>query len=217
MNQSVQIPQPDLPASILPTWSSPSLLKPSRTPHLWPALELTTRLPSYTLRPSLLSDNTACFIMKGALPPYPSQVSHTLLLYSEILDKYLTWLKGQTQNEERVKRDFSIHTHTQPSYITTSSVQNVLLTTGSFDKQSQVSYPLDQEGAVPLRPEVPAFCRKIQMSLSWYIIPWCSWLSKLFQVHGHLILCSRNLEVGEGNGTPLQYSCLENPMDGRAW
>ena len=23
--------------------------------------------------------------------------------------------------------------------------------------------------------------------------------------------------IGEGNGTPLQYSCLENPMDGRAW
>ena len=22
---------------------------------------------------------------------------------------------------------------------------------------------------------------------------------------------------GEGNGTPLQYSCLENPMDGRVW
>ena len=25
------------------------------------------------------------------------------------------------------------------------------------------------------------------------------------------------LPVGEGNGTPLQYSCLENPMDGGAW
>ena len=25
------------------------------------------------------------------------------------------------------------------------------------------------------------------------------------------------LEIGEGNGTPLQYSCLENPMDGGAW
>ena len=27
------------------------------------------------------------------------------------------------------------------------------------------------------------------------------------------------LEVGhgEGDGTPLQYSCLENPMDGGAW
>ena len=23
--------------------------------------------------------------------------------------------------------------------------------------------------------------------------------------------------LGEGTGTPLQYSCLENPMDGRAW
>ena len=25
------------------------------------------------------------------------------------------------------------------------------------------------------------------------------------------------LAVREGNGTPLQYSCLENPMDGGAW
>ena len=23
--------------------------------------------------------------------------------------------------------------------------------------------------------------------------------------------------TGEGNGTPLQYCCLENPMDGGAW
>ena len=23
--------------------------------------------------------------------------------------------------------------------------------------------------------------------------------------------------LGEGNGKPLQYSCLENPMDGGAW
>ena len=27
---------------------------------------------------------------------------------------------------------------------------------------------------------------------------------------------SKYLE-GEGNGNPLQYSCLENPMDGGAW
>ena len=25
------------------------------------------------------------------------------------------------------------------------------------------------------------------------------------------------IDYGEGNGTPLQYSCLENPMDGGAW
>ena len=26
-----------------------------------------------------------------------------------------------------------------------------------------------------------------------------------------------NHEQRQGNGTPLQYSCLENPMDGGAW
>ena len=26
-----------------------------------------------------------------------------------------------------------------------------------------------------------------------------------------------HVHLGEGNGTPLQYSCLENPMDGGAW
>ena len=26
-----------------------------------------------------------------------------------------------------------------------------------------------------------------------------------------------NVAFGEGNGTPHQYSCLENPMDGGAW
>ena len=31
-------------------------------------------------------------------------------------------------------------------------------------------------------------------------------------IHGHLYLFVR-----EGNGTPLQYSCLENPVDGGAW
>ena len=25
------------------------------------------------------------------------------------------------------------------------------------------------------------------------------------------------MKSGEGNGTPLQYSCLENPLDGGAW
>ena len=26
-----------------------------------------------------------------------------------------------------------------------------------------------------------------------------------------------NVLFREGNGTPLQYSCLENPMDGGVW
>ena len=33
---------------------------------------------------------------------------------------------------------------------------------------------------------------------------------------GSMLIDTRNL-VGEGNGTLVQYSCLENPMDGGAW
>ena len=34
-----------------------------------------------------------------------------------------------------------------------------------------------------------------------------------FSAKGHLV----NTVYGEGDGTPLQYSCLENPMNGGAW
>ena len=33
----------------------------------------------------------------------------------------------------------------------------------------------------------------------------------------NMFLLGVNSTVGEGNGTPLQYSCLESPMDGGAW
>ena len=32
-----------------------------------------------------------------------------------------------------------------------------------------------------------------------------------------MIIYGIRAKYGEGNGTPLQYSCLENPMDGGAW
>ena len=32
-----------------------------------------------------------------------------------------------------------------------------------------------------------------------------------------LVLLITRVWDGEGNGTPLQYSCLGNPMDGGAW
>ena len=42
------------------------------------------------------------------------------------------------------------------------------------------------------------------------------------EIKRHLILGRKSYDqprqhIGEGNGTPLQYSCLENPMDGGAW
>ena len=39
----------------------------------------------------------------------------------------------------------------------------------------------------------------------------CTWFHQVFRF-GIVIDFQ-----GEGNGTPLQYSCLENPMDGGAW
>ena len=32
-----------------------------------------------------------------------------------------------------------------------------------------------------------------------------------------ILYMSVYIYIGEGNGTPLQYSCLENPVDGGAW
>ena len=37
-------------------------------------------------------------------------------------------------------------------------------------------------------------------------------LTDSFLINPDLVLVFR-----EGNGAPLQYSCLENPMDGGAW
>ena len=34
---------------------------------------------------------------------------------------------------------------------------------------------------------------------------------------GRKVITNLDSIFGEGNGTPLQYSCLENPMDRGAW
>ena len=45
-----------------------------------------------------------------------------------------------------------------------------------------------------------------------------------FFFFGMVLVCSNYIDLhvtvqifGEGNGTPLQYFCLENPMDEGAW
>ena len=44
--------------------------------------------------------------------------------------------------------------------------------------------------------------------------PWGRWGSDTTeQLHFHFSLSC----IGEGNGNPLKYSCLENPKDGGAW
>ena len=49
-----------------------------------------------------------------------------------------------------------------------------------------------------------------------------AWYQYICSLHLSLSFCFANkiiytIFLGEGNGTPLQYSCLENPMDGGAW
>ena len=44
------------------------------------------------------------------------------------------------------------------------------------------------------------------------VLPWEESLTENLRIIKYCYYCS-----GEGNGTPLQYSCLENPMDGGAW
>ena len=53
---------------------------------------------------------------------------------------------------------------------------------------------------------------------------WAPWPLERIEVGPHMRGCSVTKftqlfcdAIGEGNGTPLQYSCLENPMDGGAW
>ena len=50
---------------------------------------------------------------------------------------------------------------------------------------------------------------KVQVTL-------CLYLSEAEKKEYKSLLCMFIIYVGEGNGTPLQYSCLENPMDGGA-
>ena len=47
-------------------------------------------------------------------------------------------------------------------------------------------------------------------------IRYYQYLIRFYQIV--LDISTRQYQIfGEGNGTPLQYSCLENPMDGGAW
>ena len=52
------------------------------------------------------------------------------------------------------------------------------------------------------------FCYDLSLNIEYSSL--CYTVGSYFFIYGSVYL-------GEGNGTPLQYSCLENPMDGGAW
>ena len=45
----------------------------------------------------------------------------------------------------------------------------------------------------------------------------CWIIEKAREFQKNIYFCFTDYANGEGNGTPLQYSCLENPMDRGAW
>ena len=61
------------------------------------------------------------------------------------------------------------------------------------------------------------FCRFIEISVLLAIVLW-KMSEVIFRDHIKLFiaLCSMDM-FREGNGIPLQYSCLENPMEGGSW
>ena len=76
-----------------------------------------------------------------------------------------------------------------------------------------------QQARLPCPSPTPRACTNSCPSIQWChptisssIIP----LSSFFQSFPALVSFIWS-QLGEGSGTPLQYSCLENPMDGGAW
>ena len=60
---------------------------------------------------------------------------------------------------------------------------------------------------------------------SFYVLKVCDWdfpggsdcKESAYNVGNPASLPGSGRSPGEGNGNPLQYSCLENPMDGGGW
>ena len=44
-----------------------------------------------------------------------------------------------------------------------------------------------------------------------------SFVAYSMNLYSYFLFMFLGSTTGEGNGTPLQYSCLENPMDGGVW
>ena len=71
-------------------------------------------------------------------------------------------------------------------------------------------------------PQLQSCCQLFLLALDSRNKPFCLYFQHYFLGWGMLFkkpeLEMRTwAQVGEGNGTPLRYSCLENPMDGGAW
>ena len=65
---------------------------------------------------------------------------------------------------------------------------------------------------LPLLPPCPLVC---SVCLCLHCCPENKFISAISS--DSIYMCQYTIFIGEGTGTPLQYSCLENPMDGGGW
>ena len=87
-----------------------------------------------------------------------------------------------------------------------------LLTPVFLNGKSHGQRSLEGYGLLDWRESAPLINQHfVSNSLQMYII----YLSSIFELQ-KLYKLIRTIS-GEGDGTPLQYSCLESPMDGGAW
>jgi len=67
-------------------------------------------------------------------------------------------------------------------------------------------------------PGKPSLCSCALSNTYWLVqCPWLYSTCTCLILYLSMYLKHLQADIGEGNGTPLQYSCLENPMDGGAW
>ena len=66
---------------------------------------------------------------------------------------------------------------------------------------------LTPQSFLSFKIEISLTCNTVSLRCTtpWFV--YCNMMNKVVLA----------LTFGEGDGTPLQYSCLENPMDGGAW
>ena len=89
-------------------------------------------------------------------------------------------------------------------------------TRNNFEGKKVIS--LEYEAYLPMAEnEIRKICRDIRQK-------WPVKHTEVFHRLGLVPVTEANVTIavpsahrGEGSGTPLQYSCLENPMDGGAW
>ena len=154
--------------------------------------------------------------------PGKSHGQRSLLGYSPWGQKSLTWLSDLTTtaalviklSKTRMRQFYLRLCHIEWNYVKLPEENPHEMSTETVPWAHRDSHQLLCEEEPEMRSTMHPFGllhRALEIKPTdfpyWSVCP--TSLKQIF-----LSFCSPN---GEGNGTPLQYSCLENPMDGGAW